>query len=323
MKNIYQKRDRLARLVKIERILAQYPKGVTLKEIAKKCSISISTIYRDVKALEDEIEVPIWQKQNKWGISEGYYLTPVNFTPGEAISLLQAARLLQHLNNRFDPNIYSVFMKLNTAIPPPINQTINQILEFMEKYPKDDRKIKNLQRLTQAWISQHRVKFYYVERSSDTPIEIIIDPYFIEPLLQARSMYVIGYCQNSKFVRGYNINHIKGNVDVMPETYIIPENFNIDEFISEAWDMHHWEEFMNVKLRFHKRARNSVSDTIWHRSQVIKPQRDGSIIMTLKIRNFRTFRNWIIGWGKDVEVLEPLTLKKEITNFVKELAANY
>lgn len=323
MKNIYQKKNRVARLIRIERILSQYPQGVTLKEIARKCSVSLSTIYRDMRTLENEIEVPIWQKQDKWGISEYYYLTPISFTASEAISLLQAARLMQQLTNRFNPDIYSVFLKLNTVIPSPINKYISYILEFMEKYPRDDRINKNLQKLTQAWLSQHSVKFDYLERLSSTQKEVILDPYFFEPLLQARSIYIIGYSHSSKLVRGYNINHIMGNVSIEPETYTIPENFNIDEYMSQAWDIHRWEKFINVKLRFDKSVSSAVSHAIWHRSQVIKHQKDGSIIMTLKLRNFRTFRNWIIGWGKNVEVLEPLALKKEITDFVKELNEHY
>jgi predicted DNA-binding transcriptional regulator YafY len=323
MRNVFQKRDRVARLVKIQILLWQNPQGLVLKEIARKCLVSLSTIYRDMKALEYEIGVPIWQNSKKWGISESAYLPPINFTQTEAICLLQATRLMQKLSNRFDPNIYSTFIKLNTIIPPPINEQIKNTLEFMEKQPRDERVIRNFQKLMQSWISRRVVRFYYQDRQGNSLKEIIIEPYFIEPLIQVFSIYVIGYCRTSKSIQGYNINHIIGDVIIELDTYEIPKDFNINDYMSQAWDIHHWEEYVNIKLRFSKKLRNAISDTVWHHSQVIKLQKDGSVIMTLKVRNYRTFRNWIIGWGSEVEVLEPLELRKEIANFVKELNAHY
>ena len=56
------KTDRTARLLKVEHLLYQNPKGLMIEEIARLCGVSKRTTYRDLKALESELSVPIWEE---------------------------------------------------------------------------------------------------------------------------------------------------------------------------------------------------------------------------------------------------------------------
>ena len=85
MEKSYMKRDRTARLFRVQMLLSEYPHGIRVEEIADKCSISKRTAYRDLNALESELGVPIWEEGNKRGVAEGYFLTPISFTRVEAM----------------------------------------------------------------------------------------------------------------------------------------------------------------------------------------------------------------------------------------------
>jgi predicted DNA-binding transcriptional regulator YafY len=78
-----------------------------------------------------------------------------------------------------------------------------------------------------------------------------------------------------------------------------------------------------VKLRFTPKLRMAMINTTWHPSQSVELQDDGSLIMTMKVRNTLHFRAWILGWGGDVEVLEPETLKEEILQYAKSVIGVY
>jgi proteasome accessory factor B len=64
-------------------------------------------------------------------------------------------------------------------------------------------------------------------------------------------------------------------------------------------------------------------ETIWHPSQVIQTQKDGSAILTLRVRNTFDFRQWVLGWGAEAEVLEPETLRNQIIEHTQELLERY
>src|SRR5512139_4142563 len=82
-----KKRDRTARLLKLQVLLWQNPSGLEIQEIARRCATSKRTAYRDLEALETELVVPIWQEGRKRGIAEGCFLPPVTFTQAEAVSV--------------------------------------------------------------------------------------------------------------------------------------------------------------------------------------------------------------------------------------------
>lgn len=120
------KTDRTARLLKVEHILYQNPKGLMIEEIARLCDVSKRTTYRDLIALESELGVPIWEEGSKRGIVEGHFLPPVQFTLPEALNIFLAARLMLNYAHRYGPNMASTFIKLSSVVPPPLREQIQK-----------------------------------------------------------------------------------------------------------------------------------------------------------------------------------------------------
>ncbi|HEX5025974.1 MAG TPA: HTH domain-containing protein, partial [Agriterribacter sp.] len=88
--------NRVDRLMGILTLL-QSKKFVTAERIAEKYSISIRTVYRDVKALS-EIGIPVsFETGRGYFIVQGYFLPPVSFTNDEANALI----LIESMVNRF------------------------------------------------------------------------------------------------------------------------------------------------------------------------------------------------------------------------------
>lgn len=86
-------KTRLSRLTAIL-IHLQAKRLMTATELAEKYGVSIRTIYRDIRALE-EAGVPICTEEGKgYSLSEGYRLPPVMFTEEEANALITAAKFI-------------------------------------------------------------------------------------------------------------------------------------------------------------------------------------------------------------------------------------
>ena len=52
-----------------------------------------------------------------------------------------------------------------------------------------------------------------------------------------------------------------------------------------------------------------VEQTTWHESQVMRRLPDGSVEVRLLIAEPKEIRNWILGWGKECEVMAPAELR--------------
>jgi predicted DNA-binding transcriptional regulator YafY len=321
-------KDRTARLMKLQLLLYLHPEGLKIKEIAEKCSVSLRTTYRDLELLEGELGVPIWEQQCKRGVAEGYFLQPITFTPSESMNIFLAIRLMQQFTHIYNPNVISTFMKLATIVPPSLRKQIQGTLDFIAQHPKDERNINNLNKITQAWLSHNRVKITYQLFSDETPREHIIEPYFIEPLMIGHSNYLIANECQKKATCVIKIDCIIGEVSIQEDTYTIPADFNAIDYLNSKWGTSidsagTSEDIETVKLHFSQRMSRVVTPTVWHPSQHLEPQDDGSVIMTVQTNISVDFFSWILGWGPDVVVLEPEPLRKRIVQRIKEMGSNY
>lgn len=108
-------------------ITLQSKKYSTVNQLAEKYDISVRTVYRDIRAL-NELGVPIGFENHKgYFIVQGYFLPPVSFSDEEA----NALTLISSLANHFTDG--SVVKHLNRAI-----EKIKAVLDFSQKDRQED-----------------------------------------------------------------------------------------------------------------------------------------------------------------------------------------
>ena len=116
------KRDRTARLLRVEGILSQHPHGLSAKDVADRTGVNVRTAYRDLRALEDELGFPVWEEQGKFGALPGAFLPPLNLTLSEAVTLYLSARLMARFSDRRDDNVIRGFGSLAAVLPNPTSR---------------------------------------------------------------------------------------------------------------------------------------------------------------------------------------------------------
>jgi predicted DNA-binding transcriptional regulator YafY len=319
-----RKRDRIARLLKLQMLLCQNSQGLQVTKIASECSTSKRTVYRDLEALESEIGVPIWEDNGKRGIPNGYFLPPIHFTPKEAFIIFLAVRLMRNFIPECGSVVTSTFFKLNTVVPPFLQKQILDTLKHFENKPGNENVIRNFNTLFDAWISQHKAKILYQDIDNDKPTEHIIEPYYIEPSIIEPSMcWVIAFCHIRKTIRTFPIKHIVGKVIIEQETYEIPADFNPVDYLDSVWGVPIDNDIEVVKLRFKPETSRFILSSPFLSSRLNKILDDGSVVITIKVGDTLRFCNWILGWKDGVEVLEPEALRRKITEFAQSIVDIY
>ncbi len=98
--------NRMDRLLGILTLL-QSKKYVLAEKIAEKFSISIRTVYRDIKALV-ELGIPVsFEAPKGYFVIQGYFLPPVSFSSEEANALLLSESLVYGFADRSIQKHYS------------------------------------------------------------------------------------------------------------------------------------------------------------------------------------------------------------------------
>jgi predicted DNA-binding transcriptional regulator YafY len=316
--------DRQLRLHKIEHTLYRCGKGgIAVTRLAQACEVSVRTTQRDLAAIEEMGMFPIWWEDGKCGTVGDSYLPPIRFSPSEALNIFLAARLMLSYAQRYDPDIASIFTKLNCVMPEAIREQVRRTLEWMEKLPRKGRLADTMKSLAEAWINGKVIRIWYRPLSEALASAREVEIYFIQPSSPGHAAYVIGRCRSSRDMRTFKAERIE-RIEVLAEAYNIPADFDANEYLSSAWGIVTGGKVVTVKLKIENPEMVRImEESVWHPSQEISLNPDGSAVMTLKISRTPELVSWIMGWGARMEVLSPKELREEIKTAVREMGERY
>ena len=320
------KKDRRARLLRVEHLLYQYPRGLRPREIADLCEVCVRTTYRDLAALQSDLCLPIWQdEQGRYGVERGHYLPPVRLTLLEATALFISARLACKYSDERDTSIESAFTKLAFVLPPPIAEHVQETVRAIAGKTPNPEFARVFEILASAWANRQRVRLRYTRAGSDGPeaeiSERLLDPYFIEPSAIGHACYVIGFDHRSGQVRTFKLERIRG-LELTSEEYSVPENWSARDYLRSSWGVVHDEE-VEVQVRFSKAVAARVRESIWHPSQELVEQPDGTILFRVRVAGTLEITPWLLSWGAEAEVLSPPQLRAHFAEIGRRLAQAY
>src|SRR3712207_725242 len=145
------KRDRTARLRRVARLLEGNPNGMRPRDIADRLGMSVRNVYRDLKALEREVGLPVWAADGRWGGESEGFLPPLKLTLQEAMAVFLGARLMVRYADKYDPDLASAFEKLAATLPEALRDRVARSLDVLQEAPRDAAFSDHVRQLTRAW----------------------------------------------------------------------------------------------------------------------------------------------------------------------------
>ncbi|MDH7500208.1 MAG: WYL domain-containing protein, partial [candidate division NC10 bacterium] len=107
-----------------------------------------------------------------------------------------------------------------------------------------------------------------------------------------------------------------------PETFLLPEGFNFQEYVKESFASLRAEP-VRVQVLFSAHQAPWIAERLWHPSQKMQYQLDGSLLMSLEVTDSLELKRWILGFGQEAEVLEPRELREAIRQEAEGLMEKY
>lgn len=219
---------RISRLIAILTQL-QTKRLLTASELANKYSVSVRTIYRDIKALE-QAGVPILTEEGKgYTLMEGYRIPPVMFTEGEANALITAGQLiLKNKDASFVKEYSEAINKIKSVLGINTKDKANLLskrIVFRQNEDKD-RTSNYLSTLQIALTNFTLVKIKYHSPDTNQITERIIEPFAIYSTQE--NWLLIAFCLFRKDFRAFRFDRIL-NLTTLKEQFK-PHKITLQEY---------------------------------------------------------------------------------------------
>jgi proteasome accessory factor B len=319
------KRDRLARLARVVSVLRAHPDGIRTADLARRVDMSVRTVYRDLRAIEDEIGLGVWSDGGRWGVLGDEFLPPLKLTLSEAMAVVLSARLMARYADKYDPDLGSAFEKLEEGLPEVLAAHVDRTLDIYSSQPQDDTFRRHVRLLTKAWAERRVVALDYEPARYDRGSRrrrATVRPYLIEPSLQTHALYLFGWDETRDALRTFKIERIR-DAALTPRTFDPPEAGSMEDTLRRAWDIIADQPPVDVVLRFAPSVAARVGEATWHPTQVIEPADDGSLVWRATVAGTIEIRLWILSWGDEVEVLAPADLRDDVAATHRRAAERY
>ena len=92
---------------------------------------------------------------------------------------------------------------------------------------------------------------------------------------------------------------------------------------ARAFGMLDDEEVLEVVVKFTAEQAPYVQERVWHETQSLQVQADGSLLLRMQASGQFEIVRWLLGWGEHVEVLEPRALRQEVAEHLRLAAQQY
>ncbi len=308
-----KKYSQAARLHDVIRIL-EVRYGATVDELAEECGVTRRTIYRDLDAIRDAgyplISDPEADGCTLYSFITGYKkLPPITFSLEELMTLSLCRGQLGFLaGTPFQDDLDAIFSRIHSSLPPRSVAHLERIAETASPKFQGERDYaaqkELLKELRRALLYQYRLDLSYTpaRRATET---YRFDPYTL--LFYEGALYLGGYAHNRDALRLFLVDRIE-EVTVLDDRFEVPEGFSATDLTGSAFGLID-EDHQTIKVRFGAEISHLIRERIWHPSQAVVEEEDGSLTLTFEASGEKEILAWLYSYLPHVQVLEPESMR--------------
>lgn len=225
--------DETKRISRITAILTQLQtkRLLTATELAARFSVSVRTIYRDIRSLE-EAGVPIVTEEGKgYSLMENYRVPPVMFTENQANALILAEQLvLKNKDASFVKDYSEAIDKIKAVLKNSQKDKANLLAERTQfsQISNQERTSSNLSALQFALTNFLLVRIDYINEGKQTS-QRMIEPF---ALLSTENWLMVAWCRMRNEFRYFRLDRIQ-KLEILTEKFT-PHNMTLQTFFEKS-----------------------------------------------------------------------------------------
>ncbi|MCI8418826.1 MAG: YafY family transcriptional regulator [Lachnospiraceae bacterium] len=299
---------KIHRLIGILSLLLQKER-VTVSYLAEKFEVSSRTIRRDIEAL-GRAGIPVVTLQGKNGgisIMEGYRVDRTLLTSQDMQAILAGLKSLDSVSGS---NRYQQLMeKLSGGNPEVIVAGENVRIDLASWYRSTlAPKIELIQK---ALEEKECLSFLYYSSRGEGKREV--EPGLL--VFQWASWYLWGYCRKRKEFRLFKLNRML-SLQGTGETFV-PRRVPEPRFSGSQPALGRFP----VKVLLEPQMKWRLIEEFGVDS--FQEQPDGRLLFTFSFEDKENLKSWLLSFGDQAELLEPLRMREEMTDLVSRMLKKY
>ena len=303
--------------------------GATVKELAEELEVGLKTIRRDLTALQ-AAGLPLEEKVlvrglKRWRIDPERWQPSLGFAFDEAIALYIARRLLEPLaGTPFWSAAQSALKKTRATLSAAALEYIDRFGETFHRtrFGESDYagKAAIVEQLNLGIDDHCEVFLTYQSLHSTEPTTYPVHPYGLT--FHRGSLYLVGFAPDHSQIRHWKLDRME-KAEVTQVRFNRPADFELETHFRNSFGVYEGGGDDCVKVWFSTEVARYVGESVWHPSQELRPQKDGSLIAKFHLDGTREIKAWILSFGRHAEVLEPEELRVEMGEEAEEMAKRY
>ncbi|WP_177735679.1 helix-turn-helix transcriptional regulator [Flavobacterium inviolabile] len=300
-------------------IQLQSRKVVKAQDLADRFDISLRTVYRDIRTLE-EAGVPLYGEAGVgYSIVDGYRLPPVMFTQEEAMAFITAEKLMEKLS---DSAVQNNFQSAMYKIKSVLRGSEKELVEGLERHIHVREKKKNntapgnsLDVLLKAISEKRIVKMTYRAFGNEENTERLMEPIGI--YYENEYWYTVGYCHYRNAYRHFR-------ADRMVDIFLTEEIFRMEHASLQKYQEQKKQDLNFRRERVIIKVDKNIAMYLQERkhyygfvSEVIKGNEIEMTFLTDSL--YEGFARWYIMFADYAEIIEPASLNERIIELAEKI----
>ncbi len=314
--------ERLFRLIRLLRSGRSY--GADL--LADEVGCARRTLFRDIALLETAgVPVRYDRGDHTYSLDRSFFMPAVSLSMEEVLAVMLATRKALPIMVAPDhPALVSAAMKIESTLPIPMQELGHSLIELTDvrEWPTSDHESVDAicTTLRIALTDRQKVILRYDSYYEGKVIDVVVHPHRL--MFAQRGWYLIAFSESDDETRTFKLERIT-SLELSGEHYTPDEEFSLDEYFGNAWQMIRGGRSFHVRLRFSRKVAGNVEEVLWHKTQSTRRLSDDRLIFEAEVDGINEISWWVLGYGDQVEVLEPPELRQLMTERIERLAAIY
>jgi proteasome accessory factor B len=290
---------------------------LTIDDLAGRTGVTTRTIRRDLEALQSAgfpLFDETYEGKKYWTLEHRAFrrLDDTGFTLAELSALYFSRTLVEGLAaTPFQRDVRSAFEKLAAALTPGMRAFLDRLpLVIQAKAEPGTQpagaRAKEVSQLLDATLNRRRVAMRYHSFSSNREKEYLIEPYRV--VFAQGALYVVAFVPEYKQQRTFAVDRIR-SLSVSDEKFV-PVELEEDAF-AHSLGVHQGAP-ERIDILFDPQIARYVKERVWHASQEIHDEADGSVRLLLNVANDWSLRSWILSFGALARVISPESLARHV-----------
>lgn len=310
----------LKKLDRVTAILTQLQSKpvVRAQDLADKFDVSIRTIYRDVKTLENAGIPIVGEAGNGYSLMEGYKLPPIMFTKEEVLSFITAEKLMQKFSHQSLGNHYQAAMEKVRSVlrysDKSLIQNIEKQIDVFSAHSSPGDSLKNVIPIILESIAektQLNIEYQTVDgRVTNRTIEAV------GIFFEFNFWYTMAYCILRKDFRQFRVDRIQQISKT--QTPFLQEYGQINDYRKSHGNK------VKAKLLVDKKIMGHLVNSKRYYGLVEEVETEHGVELTFETEWMADgFPRWLITFADYATVLEPESLRTRLNELLVRMTERH